>query len=219
MDFTTSISRRPHLTVTPAWTRTLHPTSIPQTNRRWSTIRSNFRMTIRTPLKNDPFSKILRRSWDQKIICLWALFAAARPRSFRGRSRGSEPLAIPWTRWRASASRCACRRTRDRSSLQRLMVPQAAYRSTRAVCPATKGSPFTVHAAAMMWYPESRTTTRAQYGTTSRNRRRYSKSATCLHSCGMKMPGAARKMGSPGLCRTPATGLGHLHVSVYFSVY
>ena len=52
IDFITSISDASsglaHLTVTPAWTRTLdnesNPTSIPQTNRHWSTMGANFRM-------------------------------------------------------------------------------------------------------------------------------------------------------------------------------
>ena len=48
IDFITGIlgvsSGLPHLAVTTAWTRTLHPTTIPQTNRRWPTMRANFRI-------------------------------------------------------------------------------------------------------------------------------------------------------------------------------
>ena len=40
--------------MTPAWTRTPYPTSIPQTNRRWPTLRANFRMpTIRLEVRWD----------------------------------------------------------------------------------------------------------------------------------------------------------------------
>jgi hypothetical protein len=42
--FQTFLRDWPHLSVTPAWTRTLYPTSVPQTNRRWPTMSANFRM-------------------------------------------------------------------------------------------------------------------------------------------------------------------------------
>src|ERR1017187_3612102 len=47
--FQTILLDWPHLSVTSAWTRTLYPTSIPQTNRRWPTMSANFRMGDHPP--------------------------------------------------------------------------------------------------------------------------------------------------------------------------
>jgi hypothetical protein len=49
----------PRLTATPAQIRTLDPTSLHQTNRRWPTTRTNFRMDGHTPTVGEP--KTLRR--------------------------------------------------------------------------------------------------------------------------------------------------------------
>jgi hypothetical protein len=71
IDFITNISDASsglaHLTVTPAWTRTLdnvsNPTSIPQTNRHWSTIGANFRMA------DDPAFRQVFRALLLRFVC------------------------------------------------------------------------------------------------------------------------------------------------------
>ena len=61
--------------MSPAWTRTLYPTSLPQTNWRWSTVRANFRMaTFRTEaviaFQEEPPSADFGSHWSplQRVI-------------------------------------------------------------------------------------------------------------------------------------------------------
>ena len=90
-----------------------------------------------------------RPEW-RVLTCRLGPCAAVRQRSFRGRSLGSAPSALPLPRL-ALRRRCACRRARDQRSLRCWACLISCFSDHVRGLSATKESPFTVYAATMMW--------------------------------------------------------------------